>query len=138
MFVISDDGVPSEASIIRVQVRSGAELRPVPDAGAASPTRAPTPPRTRRRRRRSGQPGPRWWSGITGLCPYGIGACWAGAYEALRRLERVAYVAPVPDAQASTATLLLGDDGVPPLHRWQEQFVAWSTAATGCVASKSP
>ena len=72
-----------------------------------------------------------WWPsptgtkvvlGITGLCPYGIGACWAGAYEALHQLERVAYVAPVPDAQASTATLVLGDDGLPPLDRWQEQF----------------
>jgi hypothetical protein len=60
--------------------------------------------------------------GITGLCPYGIGACWAGAYEALHQLERVAYVEPVPDAQASTATLVLGDRGLPPLDRWHQQF----------------
>ena len=62
--------------------------------------------------------------GITGLCPYGIGACWGGANEALRRLERVAHVVPVPDAEASTATVFLTDDGVPPLRRWREQFVS--------------
>jgi galactose oxidase len=46
------------------------------------------------------------------------------ANEALRRLERVAHVRPVPDAEASTATVFLADDGVPPVRRWHEQFVS--------------
>jgi galactose oxidase len=32
--------------------------------------------------------------GATPKCPYGLGACWAGAYEALKGLNRVAAVRP--------------------------------------------
>lgn len=60
--------------------------------------------------------------GITGTCPYGIGACWGGAYEALGRLESVAFVSPVPNTDDSTAEVYLEDDRLPPLNHWQEQF----------------
>jgi hypothetical protein len=60
--------------------------------------------------------------GITGTCPYGIGSCWGGAYEALGRLEGVDLVSPVPDVEDSTAQLFLADDRLPPLQRWVEQF----------------
>jgi Galactose oxidase, central domain len=60
--------------------------------------------------------------GITGTCPYGIGSCWGGAYEALGRLEGVDLVSPVPDVEDSTAQLFLADDRLPPLHTWDEQL----------------
>jgi hypothetical protein len=60
--------------------------------------------------------------GLTGTCPYGIAACWGGAHEALSRLESVQSVDPIPDTEASTATVLLIDDRLPPLSRWGEQF----------------
>jgi hypothetical protein len=60
--------------------------------------------------------------GITGTCPYGIGACWGGAYEALGRLEGVELVSPIPNADDSTAEVFLEDDRVPALDRWDEQF----------------
>jgi hypothetical protein len=62
--------------------------------------------------------------GITGTCPYGIGACWGGAYEALRRLEDVDLVSPIPNADDSTAELFLRDDRLPPIDLWQQQFRA--------------
>jgi hypothetical protein len=60
--------------------------------------------------------------GITGTCPYGIGACWGGAYEALRRLDDVDLVGPIPNADDSTADVYLRNDGLPPLGAWAEQF----------------
>jgi galactose oxidase len=60
--------------------------------------------------------------GITGTCPYGIGACWGGAYEALRRLQGVDLVRPVPDTDNSTAQVFLKDERLPALHQWDEEF----------------
>jgi len=60
--------------------------------------------------------------GITGTCPYGIGACWGGAYEALHRLERVDLVNPIANADDSTAEVFLKDESLPALDRWDERF----------------
>ena len=60
--------------------------------------------------------------GIRGTCPYGIAACWGGANEALRSLEGVEYVDPIPDGDSSTATVYLEDDRLPALDHWDEQF----------------
>jgi hypothetical protein len=60
--------------------------------------------------------------GLTGTCPYGIGACWGGAYEALSRLEGVALVNPVPDTDDSTAEVFLRDRGLPHVRTWHRQF----------------
>lgn len=60
--------------------------------------------------------------GIHGTCPYGIAACWGGANEALRNLDGVRYVDPVPDGDHSTATVYLDDDRLPPVDRWNRQF----------------
>jgi hypothetical protein len=60
--------------------------------------------------------------GIDGVCPYGIGACWGGANEALHRLTGVAAVDPVPDEETSTAVVRLAGRGLPPLDRWGREF----------------
>jgi hypothetical protein len=60
--------------------------------------------------------------GIRGTCPYGISACWGGANEALRNLEGVRYVDPIPDGYRSTATLYLEDNRLPALDHWDDQF----------------
>ena len=116
MFVISSAGVPSVASVIQVRPTPAPPMAGLPVLQSEA---APMPLERAAAQRPSGT---EVVLGVTGLCPYGIGACWAGAYEALQRLERVAYVAPVPDAQASTATVVLSDAGLPPLDRWHEQF----------------
>jgi len=62
--------------------------------------------------------------GLTGTCPYGISACWGGAYEALRQLDGVELVDPIPDGERSTATVFLVDDRLPAVDRWQPEFHA--------------
>ena len=60
--------------------------------------------------------------GVTPSCPYGIGACWAGAYEALGRLDGVKSVAKHPDSYNCTAQLELKAGGLPDVGRWAGQF----------------
>jgi hypothetical protein len=134
LFILNTAGVPSIAEI--VQVRPEVAAAPGGDAARARPLRArslplaapPTEPGVR-------VPGSGRYDdvaksaegtpvvvGITGTCPYGIAACWGGAYEALGRLESVALVAPIPNAADSTATVFLLDDRLPPLTQWDDQF----------------
>ncbi|HEV3202542.1 MAG TPA: galactose oxidase-like domain-containing protein [Bryobacteraceae bacterium] len=60
--------------------------------------------------------------GVTPTCPYGISACWGGAYEALTHLHGVRLVRPVPNAQDSTAYVYLEHEGLPDLDVWPTQF----------------
>jgi galactose oxidase len=60
--------------------------------------------------------------GITPTCPYGISACWGGAYEALRHLSGVRLVRPMPNATDSTAYVYLQNDGLPDIAAWPSQF----------------
>jgi len=62
--------------------------------------------------------------GVTPTCPYGISACWGGAYEALRKLPGVDSVRTVPNAEDSVAYVYLKDHGLPDLEQWPEQFAA--------------
>jgi len=50
--------------------------------------------------------------GLTSRCPYGLGACWGGAYEALQQLDGIAAVRPV----------YLHGDTLPDLVRWAQQL----------------
>lgn len=60
--------------------------------------------------------------GVTGTCPYGVAACWGGAYEALRSRTGVRGVDPLPDADASTATLYIEDGRLPVPELWEHEF----------------
>lgn len=60
--------------------------------------------------------------GVTATCPYGISACWGGAYESLTHMQGVRLVRPVPNAQDSTAFVYLEHDGLPDLDVWPTQF----------------
>jgi hypothetical protein len=67
--------------------------------------------------------------GVTPTCPYGLGACWAGAYEALAHLDGVESVARTPDTYNCTAQVCLKTPGLPDMARWTKQF----KAAVGAV-----
>ena len=112
LFALSGAGVPSVAAVLRVTVP------------AAPPVRAAPSPMIRQAARRAAPvpTGTVVTVGIDGICPYGIGACWGGASEALHALTGVAAVDPVPDQVASTATVHLVDHRLPPVNRWAREF----------------
>jgi galactose oxidase len=60
--------------------------------------------------------------GITPTCPYGIKGCWAGAYEALGRIDGVQSVAKTPDAYNCTASLNLKSQTLPDPDAWAATF----------------
>lgn len=66
---------------------------------------------------------------LTAKCPYGLGACWGGAYEALKKLPGVAAVRPIANSEQSTAEVYLHDQGLPDLDRWPEQFARWANGS---------
>lgn len=143
LFLLSQAGVPSIAHVVQVQApaadagalgdvqfEAAAGLGDVQFAAAADAEPAAAAPRpetyiqvhARRAhvvQKASGTP---VTVGITGTCPYGIGACWGGAYEALKRLEGVELVNPIPNAADSTAEVFMKGERLPPLEEWNRQF----------------
>lgn len=67
--------------------------------------------------------------GLTSKCPYGLGSCWGGAYEALKKLEGVVAVRPIANAEHSTAEVYLHHQGLPDLDRWPEQIAHWANGS---------
>jgi galactose oxidase len=118
LFVIDGNGVPSIGHVVRFPTT----VVPIPAGDAAATSAHVQDVLALQAAVRAAAKGTKVTVGLTGACPYGIAACWGGANEGLRGLERVAYVDPVPDAESSTATIFLIDDGVPPLDRWQVAF----------------
>jgi galactose oxidase len=129
LFIVNQQGVPSVAEIIQVTAPAAAQPKAVPPqpgavaAEAAHASRqAPEDAFALRASVGAAARGTRVVAGITGICPYGIAACWGGANEALRSLEGVQYVDPIPDGDRATATLYLEDDRLPALDHWDHQF----------------
>ena len=56
--------------------------------------------------------------GLTARCPYGLAACWGGAYEALKKLQGVEMVRPIANADDSTAEVYLSSQSLPDLRCW--------------------
>jgi galactose oxidase len=132
LFVLSKAGVPSLARIVQV---GPSTARP---RAAVSPTLAEArlqsgPGGTRTQERdeavRTQSTGTRVTVGLTAKCPYGLGACWGGAYEALKKLEGVAAVRPIANAEHSTAEVYLYDQGLPDLDSWPEQIARWANGS---------
>lgn len=61
--------------------------------------------------------------GLTPSCPYGLGTCWPGAFDALKHLEDVGWVRPVADSAKWTGEVYLRKhNGIPNLKLWRAQF----------------
>ncbi|MGH3917850.1 MAG: galactose oxidase-like domain-containing protein [Pseudonocardiaceae bacterium] len=123
LFAISTAGVPSIAQIIQI-------LAKVPPAPAKADT---APKETVSYTSHTEQvddavmaesTGTRVTVGLATQCIYGLGACWGGAYQALTRLNGVAAVGPVANAEDSTAEVYLRDGGLPDLDNWPGQFTS--------------
>ena len=136
LFILNTVGIPSVARILRIQQFRPASI-PAADTAAAFGAAAPAG-----RHHRSGvgayaaraaaavekATGTAVLVGITATCPYGLGACWGGAREALAALDGVELVNPVPNTEDSTAQVFLRNAGLPDLRGWSRQF---RTAVSG-------
>jgi galactose oxidase len=139
LFILSQAGVPSIAKMIQMQAAVApaalapeplvdVEATPVPETALSRLRPVVSEPRAylqvyaREAEVAEAAKGTAVVVGITGTCPYGIGACWGGAYEALRRLEGVDLVSPVPNTDDSTAEVFLEDERLPALDTWDQQF----------------
>lgn len=129
LFILNRQGVPSIAKIVQVAAPAAPAAAAGPAASAAvsaaaasRPVEGPGDVFALRAMVRAAASGTRVVVGLRGSCPYGIAACWGGANEALRHLEGVRYVDPVPDGDRSTATVYLEDDRLPALDHWDRQF----------------
>ena len=121
LFVLNQAKVPSVAKI--VQIRSNVPLaaaKPFKLSIAMSEAQVGTLARDAAVIANS--KGTRVVVGVTPSCPYGISACWGGAYEALQNMQGVEAVRPIPDAEDSVAYVYLKHDGLPDLNKWPEQF----------------
>jgi galactose oxidase len=137
LFVLNEKGVPSVAPIIRI-----------PPAPAKTPAPAPAPTGTTRPSARvadiaqhtavvktvqpsllehneiimAEQARPAVVVGITPLCPYGLGPCWAGAHDALHGVSDIEVVRPVPQQADSVAFVYLKQDILPDIDVWRSEF----------------
>jgi galactose oxidase len=131
LFIVDTNGVPSVASMLRLTAPAAA-IPAVASSAAATPLVSPASPAADERSHpdafaqrdavRGAARGTEVVVGVTGTCPYGIAACWGGAHEALRRLEGVELVDPVPDGDASTATVFMHGYRLPSLDVWRQEF----------------
>ena len=61
--------------------------------------------------------------GLTPICPYGLGPCWGGAFEALKHISDIKTVRPAPNPDDSVAYVYLkNDDSLPDIDVWRKEF----------------
>jgi hypothetical protein len=133
LFVLSTAGVPSLARIARIGPSAAQPGAAVSPALAEASLQIGLGGRTRTQELdeavRTYSTGTRVTVGLTSKCPYGLGACWGGAYEALKKLGGVAAVRPIANAEYSTADVYLHDQGLPDLDSWPEQIARWANGS---------
>jgi galactose oxidase len=124
LFLLNKAKVPSIAKILRIAAPAG----PRRVAAIRAPTEHAIPAEAQMstaeldRTITSAATGTRAAVGLTSRCPYGLGACWGGAYEALQKLDGVHSVRPIANAEDSTADVYLHGDTLPDVDRWAEQI----------------
>jgi hypothetical protein len=122
LFILNKQGVPSEAAIIQIAAPAlaphVAEMG-VPARVVAQDVSTPVEEDAVIQQQEKQPPVE---VGVTPTCPYGISACWGGAYEALSRLHGVRLVRPIPNTKDSTAYVYLEHNGLPDLNLWPDEF----------------
>lgn len=129
LFFVNKEGRPSEAAIITISNDTTAEERTKQKAAQSfrmSRTTASThtvknlPELDKKVIAEQDRPAVK--VGITPVCPYGLGTCWAGAFEALHHIEDIDVVRPLPDQDNSVAFVYLKEDKLPDLDVWRKEF----------------
>jgi hypothetical protein len=125
LFLLNKAGVPSIARIVKVQAAAAA---PQPPARAALHVVGPM---ERDAAIAATAARPPVVVGLTSTCPYGLAACWGGAYTALRELTGVETVRPIADARNSVAFVYLDHDGLPDVEDWPAEFARAANGSYG-------
>jgi galactose oxidase len=132
LFFVSDKGRPSEATIIKILPDTAKEVtlsRKVPDMtkfGNKFHARMMAPPALSLHEldekviAEADKPAVK--IGLTPVCPYGLGACWAGAFEGLQHVTDIDVVRPLPDHDNSVAFVYLREDILPDLDVWRKEL----------------
>ncbi|MBV8139846.1 MAG: DUF1929 domain-containing protein [Deltaproteobacteria bacterium] len=122
LFILNHQKVPSEAMIVQIAATAAV----INVAAAVSPLRILAAdvrtPAEQDAALDKQEKQPAIEVGVTPTCPYGISACWGGAYEALSRLHGVRRVKLVPNERDSTAYVYLEQEGLPDLELWLREF----------------
>ncbi|PQE33369.1 hypothetical protein CJF32_00006665 [Rutstroemia sp. NJR-2017a WRK4] len=127
LFLVSKEGVPAVAPIMLLKMDTPIDLGPqLPPAsltrGAASDNYIGVTLEMRNQKDISEQEGPPVLVGLTPTCPYGLGACWGGAYEALNNIKDIKTVLPKPNSAISVAFVYLHKDILPDINVWRDQL----------------
>ncbi|KAF2721404.1 copper radical oxidase [Polychaeton citri CBS 116435] len=125
VFLLSQQGVPSIAPIIRIGVVPAPAI-PKPAAvfaqRRATPNHVSTSLPALNDKIISEQTRSAVVVGLTPICPYGLGPCWGGAFDALQKINDVDIVRPIPDQAYSIAFVYLQQDILPDIDVWRKEF----------------
>jgi hypothetical protein len=136
LFVLDPRGVPSVARIIHIsstpetkKADGNAGVAPRPAVRMMEAAAIPKPRTTQltlaehSERLRADQGRPPIVVGLTPTCPYGLGPCWGGAFDALRRIHDVEVVSPMPDQADSVAFVYPKDwELLPDIDAWRREL----------------
>ncbi|CZT11928.1 related to galactose oxidase precursor [Rhynchosporium agropyri] len=127
LFLVSKEGVPAVAPIVLLKLDSLIpQLPQVPPVELPSRTylgeNVGVSVNMRNRKAISEQDGPPVVVGLTATCPYGLGPCWGGAYEALNNIKDIKTVLPRPNQINSIAFVYLHEDILPNIDVWRKEL----------------
>jgi len=127
LFLINSAGVPSIAPIILLKPDFSIPLLPQqPPLASARTTNVDRNVgislQMRQQKVISEQDKPPVVVGLTPTCPYGLGPCWGGAYEALNNIKDIKTVQPRPNQVESVAYVYLNDDILPDIDVWRREL----------------
>ena len=130
LFVLNKQGCPSKAATIRIAAPSDSRPAPKPSARVAGlaahqqqqPTSIQPSLLDHDKRITAEQDRPPVVVGLTPVCPYGLGPCWGGAYEALHRVSDIDVIRPMPHQDDSVAFVYLKQDILPDIDVWRREF----------------
>lgn len=148
LFFVNVQGRPSEAEIIKISPEKTAEERTLHktlDAIPSSNTRLASRMATQTVQNLpevnqeviAKMDKPAVKVGLTPVCPYGLGPCWAGAFEGLQHIQDVDVVQPMPDQANSVAFVYLKEEKLPDLDVWRKEFSQVAGGAYGKSSSHS-
>jgi len=128
LFLVSKEGVPAIAPIVLLKPDFTIPLLPqqppvVPTQTADLKRHVGVSLEMRHEKVISEQHGPPVIVGLTPTCPYGLGPCWGGAYEALNNIKDIKTVLPRPNQATSLAFVYLHNDILPDINVWRKELL---------------